>query len=229
MTPASKLVHSCARANAFLQSLPCIAIATCVALLPTTAAAGYILTPTVNAQATWNAPTGSTFTVDLTLSSDGSPGTLLHDSSLFYMLFSAPGLTYESYAWQLPYSQNPADQELEDCVPSRGQLPAAISSTLLSGGLLPQDGIDIQLSNLSFDQPFATGLIARLTFSVPVDYAGPSEILISAQPDTFALGFDVVPAIAGAPLTITIPGAGPVMPLLASLTFIAIRRRRPRG
>lgn len=205
-----------------------MALSACLAMtLAVGSASGdYILTPTVNNQSTWNAPVGTTFTVDVTLSGSGSPGPLLHDSSLFYMVFSAPGLMYEAYSWQLPYSQNPADQELEDCVPSRAQLPALITPQLLSGGLLPVDGVDIQLSNLSFDQPFATGLMARLTFTVPLDYSGPSEIVLVAQPDTFALGFDEVPAISGAPLTITIPATGSVLSLALPFACAVIRRRR---
>lgn len=178
-------------------------------LAPSTLA-GYIVTPLVGGQSAIVVGRGNSLSLDIVLTSDGVASQ--HDSVVLDLIFSAPGLLYTSYEWAAPFPNRGDDLALfDDSVPAWHNLPAILSADSLRGPSRPTDQVDLQLSSLATEGHFGTGRLVTLVLLVPTDYSGPDEIVIRAAPDTFALGFNEVPSMGGAPFIITIPNPGVLM------------------
>ena len=91
---------------------------------------------------------------------------------------------------------------------------------------------DVEFSNVvdpdSGTSTAAPGVILTATFAVPMDYRGPQHVYLFAIPETFAIGFDVVPTQIGrgVALNIIVPGPAAAMPGLVLGAGVWCRRRR---
>lgn len=123
-----------------------------------------------------------------------------HNSAIFRLVSSAPGLVYESYNWHAPYLNGTVD---DDSKPLRRDLPAALSAATLQGPGYPANAVDLELSNVTGDDgSFGAGKLVSVALRVPADYTGPSTIEISAVPTALANGFDLEPTTAAGPFTL---------------------------
>lgn len=146
-----------------------------------------------------NVQVGESFKLDIILVSDGSD---VHNSAIFRLIFSAPGLFYDSYSWNPPYSNGTAE---DDSKPLHQRLPLRLEAKTLSGIGYAAGVVDVELSNVTGSQPgFGAGILASLILSVPLDYAGPTNITVTAQPDSFANGFDIISTAASNNFVVTI-------------------------
>ena len=92
----------------------------------------------------------------------------------------------------------------------------------------PSGVVDIELSNVTLPgQTFGTGTMVSLTLKVPESYAGASEVMISAVPDTIADGFFEVASHGGQDFALTIiPEPGAItLACLAGVVGVSRRRR----
>ena len=112
---------------------------------------------------------GSSFTVDLQLTSDTDPADI-NTSAIFEVAFSVPGLLYDSYTWAPPYQNGGDDWSDAD------------------GGTIASS---IYFENFLSSGEFTTGLMVSLNFTVPSDFLGGLEsrdVVITTIPDTFDTG-----------------------------------------
>ncbi|MBC7771464.1 MAG: hypothetical protein H7210_03100 [Pyrinomonadaceae bacterium] len=163
---------------------------------------------------------GQSFDLDITLTSDAADQ---HNSAIFRVVFSSPGLVYQDYEWSTPYVTGGI---FDDCLPPIADLPVIISPQLVQGPGFPAGVSDIELSNVVGSGTFGVGLLARLTFLVPSDYAGADQMTISVAPDTFARGFDEIPTLAGTSVLVTIPAPVTSTMLILGLGVGVPRRRQ---
>lgn len=187
-----------------------------------TAHAGYIITPVVDGASEVIAAPGEQVVVDLVLTRDTSE---VHNSSIFRVTFSSPGLMYLSYDWKLPYLDGTID---DFSSPAIASLPMALNAETLARPGDPTNVVDIELSNVTpFATSFADGIIASLIVMFPVGYSGADTILIGIEPDTFQQGTQPpVQTTAGAPLQLhLVPAPGAVGVVLIGMAQ-ANRRRR---
>lgn len=199
-------------------------VVTAVAAMGSQAHASYIVTPRVNGSNAAIVAPGQSFNVDIVLNSNAND---VHNSAIVRVVFSAPGLMYESYAWSAPYQTGSI---FDDSHPGLGALPALLTARLLSGPGYPSGVVDIELSNVVPSGVFGAGMLASLSLSVPLNYAGPSQISISAAPDTIANGFNVIAAQGGEALVVQVVPAPSVLSIaLASLCLHSRRRAQRDG
>lgn len=183
--------------------------------------AGYIITPTHQGASEVIAAPGEPIVIDLVLTRSASE---VHNSSIFRVTFSSPGLMYLNYGWKSPY----LDDTIDDfSTPVIASLPTILDSTVLSRPGDPLGIVDIELSNVTpFGTTFAEGIIASLTFMFPVGYSGAETILIGVEPDTFQFGTQPpIETTAGAPLEfrlVPVPGAAGIF----LLSMVQANRRR---
>lgn len=190
------------------------------------ATADYVLTPRSGGSGSAIVGRGRTLNLNLGLTSDSSD---THTSAIFRVVFSSPGLTYQSYLWQAPYSNTSGD---DDSTPRAEQLPVTLTADTLSGPSFPPGVVDVELSNVVESGTFGQGSLVTLTLGVPAGYTGPDSITISAAPDTFANGFDEIVTTAGPPFTLTIvPEPSAAVLGCAALLALSGRslHRRQRG
>lgn len=198
-----------------------------VAITTDQVSAGYIATALVGGQSSVIVPRGRGVDIDLVLTAD--QGTPAHDSVILSLLFSSPGLRYLGYEWAEPFpNQTDILAIFDDSVPRWQDLPAMLTPDLLRGPGFPADAVDVQLSNIAADGAFGLGRLVTLHLEVPGDYAGPDLIQVSAIPDTFALGFEQVPAVAGNSLVIIVPTPGVAFTFVFVGLSIPARRRLRR-
>lgn len=193
--------------------------------LAVAAHADYIIDLKSNGSSIVTVQPGASFNLDVVLS--GEPDTV-HNSAIFQLEFSTPGLLYESYSWASPYVTG---NIFDDSKPFTDDLPAVLTDDLLKGPGYPADVVNIELSNVVPvpGETFGSGVLVTLLLTVPEGWDGASLIEIIAVPDTFADGFDEVNVIAGTSMMIVIP-APPVSILMGGMLCMlgcgAARRRR---
>lgn len=186
---------------------------------PLSAVGDYVLTPLCDGQSTATVAWGETFVLDFVLTSDASD---VHNSAIFQVVFTSPGLTYTAYDWASPYDEL---LSLDDSTPPLASLPLTIDQDVFVNPVQPTL-VDVELSNALVGSTFGTGALVSLTLTVPAgsDLAG--SVYIVALPDTFADGFDEIPAIGGTPFELlVIPEPSSALALLAAA--LLLRRRSP--
>lgn len=142
---------------------------------------------------------GEAFNLDVVLFSDVSD---VHNSAILRLVFSAPGLFYDSYLWSPPYGNGTSE---DDSKPLARQLPLLLNTNTLTGAGYPNGAVDLELSNVTSTQPgFGSGTLVRLTLSVPLDYAGPTNVTVTIRPESFANGFNNIPTVPSSSFTLTI-------------------------
>lgn len=187
------------------------------------ATAGYTLEPQLASGSSFIDPTvNGNFTVRFALTSDAASGVDLHNSAVFRVNFSRPGVIITGLNWGAPYVNG------ADAFPGTGALPITVGPGTL---VLPVGDIganDIEFSNV-IPTPtgrFGVGTILTLNLRLTPDFE-PGNLFIAAEPDTFLNGFTDVPSVEGLRLLmVVVPAPAPAVALgLAGLT-LARRRRR---
>jgi len=154
---------------------------------------------------------GEGFDLDLVLTSDAVDK---HSAAGLRLVFSVSGLSYERYAWALPYVTGGPD---DASTPALASLPARLrpDSVVIAGAAVDQ--VDVYLSNLlPGPDVFVFGRLLQVHLAVPPDYAGPESIEIRAEVEALADGFKTIPTHVGSPFTLHVaPVAGPIIPALS--------------
>ena len=142
---------------------------------------------------------GGAVNLDVVLTSTAADG---HNSAIFRLIATAPGLSYESYSWQAPYLNGTLD---DDSKPLMKDLPTVLTASTLQGLGYPADIVDVELSNVTGDgSDFTNGTLVSLVLRVPADYQGPESITITGAPSAIANGFTLVPTTMAGSFTITV-------------------------
>jgi hypothetical protein len=186
------------------------------------ASAAYTLEPQLASGSSFIDPTiDGNFVIRFALTSDSTTAPDLHNSSVFRVNFSRPGVIITGLSWGAPYVNT------GDALPTPGSLPIAVNPGTL---VLPVGDIgasDIEFSNVvpTPTGRFSVGTILTLNLRLTPDFE-PGNLFIAAEPDTFLNGFDEVPTAAGLRLLmVVVPGPTPALALgLAGLCMV--RRRR---
>jgi hypothetical protein len=196
-------------------------LALALVLLDASAArAAYVLTPFSGGFNTITVAPGGSFSLDLVLTSEAADE---HNSAIFRVVFSEPGLIYSGFTWQSPYTL-----AYDDSKPNTG-FDILLDAATLSGPAYPDGVVDIELSNVVEPGTFTTGTLVRLDLAVPADYSGAPTVYISAAPDTIANGFDIIDTAAGGDFTLNVPepAAWTIVSLVGAVALL--RRRAGRG
>jgi hypothetical protein len=169
---------------------------------------------------------GGTFAVDFILSQ--SSGSDVNNSAVFQVNFSSPNLTETAYLWSGGYTTGTATDDSTPNTANKGggrpQTPTTITSSSFSG---PAGVVDIEMSNVLESGTFGTGTLVTVNFQVPISWAGPSSVTITAVPDTFQNGFNPpVTTTAGPAFTVNIPEPASIGLLLPVAGAMLIRRTR---
>ena len=142
---------------------------------------------------------GGALNLDVALASSAGES---HNSAIFRLVASAPGLVYQSYTWQAPYLNGTLD---DDSKPLMKDLPSVLSATTLQGLGYAANTVDVELANVTGDgSGFTNGTLVRLVLQVPADYQGPSPITLTVEPSAIANGFALIPTAVSGTFTITI-------------------------
>lgn len=193
-----------------------------IAALSSGAQADYTLTPLSGGLSSVSAAPGSTITVDVALTSTGSD---VHNSSIFRVVFSEPGLEFLSYTWGSPYETGTI---FDASQPGLGSLPMVLSASALEGAGYPSGVVDVEMSNVTPSGTFSSGVLVSLTLRVPSVWTGSDVVDISIAPDTLANGFDVVPSVGGQTLHLNIPTPATSALALGGLAMVVRSRTRSR-
>jgi hypothetical protein len=162
-----------------MKTIPMLLIALLIGL-PRMAAADYVMTLLHGGDTSLVAVPGTRFSVTVDLRSDAAD---LHNSVLFRVVFSEPGLVLESYEWSAPYENG----TLSDfSTPRLNTLPQVIDADSYNNG---DSVVDVYLSNVTAGS-FGAGTLLTLSFYVPPEFAGPSQVSMQVVPDTLSLGFN---------------------------------------
>jgi hypothetical protein len=196
----------------------------CAAVLALTAgaSAAYIITPLGDDDAnTGSVQWGESFS--LTIDLDATEGEV-HNSVIFSMLFSEPGLILTNYAWSAPYGTGDL---FDDSSPDVADLPAVVDGDTVAGPGFPEGANDLSFSNVLIGDTFSEGDLLTLDFMVPANFGFEGTLFIAASPDTIANGFNEFDFDGGTvyQLQVFIPGA-PTAALFAAVGLFATRRRR---
>lgn len=183
--------------------------------------ASYILTPVSGGASTLEVTAGESFDLDVMLASDAGD---VHNSAIFRVVFSEPGLVYESYSWSSPYDTGSI---FDDSAPFIDDVAVVLDALTLSGIGYPDGVVDVELSNVvAGGGVFGEGLLASLTLSVPRDFATGS-FFISLMPDTIANGFDEIETTSRSAFElIVVPGPGGLAVITAGCACRVSRRKR---
>jgi len=193
------------------------------ALITTAASAAYTLEPQLATGNSFINPTiDGNFTVNFALTSDAvGPAQDRHNSVVFRVAFSRPGVIITGFTWGAPYTTG------ADAFPTTGSLPLAVMPTTY---ILPIGDIgenDIEFSNV-IPTPtgrFGVGTILSLNLRLPADYEV-GQLFVSAVPDTFADGFTEIPSVAGLRLLMVVVPAPSASAGLVLAGALAFRRKR---
>lgn len=181
-----------------------------------TATADYILTPTLGGMSSAEVAWGDSFTLDFILSSDAFDE---HNSAIFQVIFTEPGLQYDAYDWASPYGEGDvADQS----VPFLTDLPMVVDVDAYTNPISPTL-VDIQLDNVLLSGTHGAGDLVALDLTVPMDIGFVGSIYIYAQPDSFYNGFTQIPTTAGQVFELIVTPEPTTALMLAAL--VLIRRR----
>ena len=196
----------------------------CAAVLALTAgaSAAYIITPLGDDDAnTGSVQWGESFS--LTIDLDATEGEV-HNSVIFSMLFSEPGLILTNYAWSAPYGTGDL---FDDSSPDVADLPAVVDGDTVAGPGFPEGANDLSFSNVLIGDTFSEGDLLTLDFMVPANFGFEGTLFIAASPDTIANGFNEFDFDGGTvyQLQVFIPGA-PTAALFAAVGLSTTRRRR---
>jgi hypothetical protein len=191
-----------------------------VFLIAEVTSASYIASVVVDGMSTVELAPGDAFTLDVMLQSDAADR---HNSSVIRIAFSQPGFVYSGYAWQAPYV---TDGLFDLSRPGLENLPTAIDEMTLDGPGLPEDIVDVELSNLIAGDWYLEGTIASLTLAMPFEAKVDSTALIWVDSASFADGFDSVDVQLGSPLEISVvPEPTVVVLVVVPLVFLLVVRR----
>jgi hypothetical protein len=156
-------------------------------------------------------PAGTIRTLDLVLTSDGNDR---HDSFGFNLGFSQPGLLYNSYSLASPeYLGGGPNDFSTDATGQPIVAPLHFEALTEVGGVT-----------------FGTGRLVSLQVGVPDNFLPVGvpklDVSVFAIPDFFGNGFDLVDAVAGPALTLSIVPEPATLVLLGLGGLAAVRRRR---
>jgi len=200
-------------------------------VLPSLAGADYILSVRHDGGSSATVAPDTAVTLTLELDSDAGDE---HISCFLRVVFSAPGLVYESCTWSSPYLNGTLD---DDSVPLVGDLPEVLTDDIVPW---TPDEVDIELSNVTEDggsgppAAFGEGTLVTLTLRVPGDYSGAGTVTIDADPVIFSLKTGLpgervdVDTSPGESFILTIPEPT-TLALLAVGGLLGPRRRRRRA
>ena len=161
--------------------------------LPQLAEADYVMSVLHEGDSSVVVVPGSRFTVAVELSSNGMDQ---HNSAIFRVVFSDPGLVLEGYTWGAPYENGTVT---DFSTPRLNTLPQLIDADTYDNG---DSAVDMYMSNVNA-APFGIGTLLTLDVLVPADYAGPNQVSLQVVPDTLSLGFPpAVPTISGPVFTV---------------------------
>lgn len=219
--------HPCDGVRGSVRAGTCLIAAACLSpFIATRAAADVMLSVDANFAERIDVVPGSSF--DVRVSVRTPAGTASFNSSIFEVVLGASGVVLEAYDWASPYATGSI---FDDGTPSSAALPLAITASTLSGPGHAAGVIDFGLSNVaesgSMQASTVSIALVMLRFRLAGDWSGPSLFTISAIPDTFADGFDIVTAVQDATLTVNVvPSIGAVW-MLPAIALLGTRRRRP--
>lgn len=199
----------------FRRTLPAIV----VGFASSQAMADYTISMTSGGEPSAVVLPGNSFVLDIGLWSSTQA---VHNSSIVRVVFSEPGLVYESYEWHAPYTNG---SSFDDSLPHASALPAILNAGLLSGPAYPPDVVDVELSSVVPTGHFGQGDLVSMLLTVPADYSGPSQIDIWLEPDTIANGFTEV-HVSPSPVFLLIVPSPSSASLAFSLACICSCRRR---
>ncbi len=178
----------------------------------------YVITPMTGGKNQVQVLPGEEFKLDIVLSSDNMDK---HDTSIFRVKFSVPGLICQSYQWSTPYLNQTDD---DDSTPLWDSLPLALQADTLQGSGYPENIVDIELSNTA-DDDFDSGLLVSIILQVPETWNLDDELIfVDVVPDSFTNGFNEITTSSGPCLTITIPE--PVSFVLIGMGWLSIYNNR---
>ena len=194
-----------------------------VSAVSSAAFGAYTITPLHNGGTSAEVAPGEAFDLDIVLTSNAADA---HNSAIFRVGFSEPGLLYDAYLWVAPYQTGTI---WDDSDPLLSGLPLVLAASTLSGPGYPAGVVDIELSNVvpigqgRFDE----GLLTTLMLTIPSDFEKDQSVWISVFPETIASGFDVIPTTAGPAFELrVVPEPASVALWLSALAACLSRRRR---
>lgn len=159
---------------------------------------------------------GEAFSIDVVLE---APEGVTHNSSLFSLIFTQPGLIFESYSWAAPYEN---ETVFDFSSPLWSELPQPVVP-----GLNPGPASEVMLSNVVASGWFGSGVLVTLSLRVPGDWTEQSGIGIAVIPDSFADGFEMIEVVGGDGVLVSVvPSVGGAWVLLCSGIVQSARRRR---
>jgi hypothetical protein len=181
--------------------------------------ASYVMTPVSNGATFLEITPGESFQLDIELSSSGD---VVHNSAIFRVIFSEPGISYDGYSWANPYETG---SMFDDSDPFIDELSVQLDASTLTGLGYPDEIVDVELSNVvAGGGVFAHGLLVSMDLTVPADFALGS-VFIDLMPDTLANGFDEIPTTSVQSFElVVVPGPG----ALAFLALAGLARRSRR-
>jgi hypothetical protein len=183
------------------------------------AGADYILTPLSGAADDVTLEPNDTLIVELAVTTDAADS---HDSAIFRVVFSQPGLVLESYQWHGNYGTNP---DYDDSFPLLAELPLAVTAGVFPSLQFPGE-VDVEMSNLTEQGLFGEGTLVTLTLTIPGDFPE-GTFTVAVAPDTFDGPGGGVPTTPGSVLTVHIvPEPACLLTLAAAAPLLARRRRR---
>ena len=180
--------------------------------------ASYILTPLSGGQSSISVSAGDSFTLDINLES--TDGLDEHNSAIFQLVFTSPGIELLSYSWASPYETGTV---FDDSTPNSDVLPMTIDENSLMGPGYPDGVIDIEFSNVLISDLYETGEIVSLELRMSDAWDG-TAVTIFATPDTFANGFHEIETTAGQGFTI-VPAPATFSGLFIAILAVSQRRR----
>lgn len=204
--------------NTIIRFVGCCAL---LALAAVPARAGYMMSLTHAGNSSAAVLPGGSLVLDIAITADAAE---THNSAVFRVEFSAPGLRYAGYEWESPYLNGTLD---DDSKPLGFSLPVLLDDLLLSGVGYPDNVVDIELSNvLPIGPNFGSGMVAHLTIQVPEMFAGAPNVLISLVPDQIALNGAEISTRTSGSFNLIIPSPSVSALFLVTVSGVLTRRGR---
>jgi hypothetical protein len=117
------------------------------------ASAEYTISASSGGLSSVNAAPGQTVNVDVVLTSNAAD---VHNSAIFRVVFSEPGIEYLGYSWSSPYSML-----FDGSTPDLASLPGVITASTLSGLAYPSGIADVEMSNVTDSGVFTCRWVGR--------------------------------------------------------------------